>query len=69
MDELELINGLELVKECIIKMCNNINRPISIPIKKWNINTRYTIICDEHHINEIINVKLKIWILINNIHL
>lgn len=37
MDELELINGLvifELVKGCIIKMCNNINRPISIPIKK-----------------------------------
>ena len=54
MDELELINGFELVKECIIKMCNNINIPISIPILKWNINTRYTIICDEHHINEII---------------
>ena len=29
-----MINGFELVKECIIKMCNNINRPISIPIKK-----------------------------------
>jgi len=34
MDELELITGLELVKECIIKMCNNINIPIIIPIKK-----------------------------------
>ena len=56
MDELELINGFELVNECIIKMWNNNNIPISIPIKKWNIKTRYTIICDEHHINEIITV-------------
>ena len=54
MDELELINGFELVNECIIKMCNNINRPINIPIKKWIIKMRYIITCDEHHINSII---------------
>ena len=29
IDELELINGFELVNECKIKMCNNINRPIN----------------------------------------
>ena len=57
MDELEHDNGFELVKACIIKMCNNINRPITIPMKKWNINTRYTIICDEPHINDIITPK------------
>lgn len=32
-DELELINGFELVNECKIKMCNKINRPINTPIK------------------------------------
>ena len=24
---------------------------IIIPIKKWDINTRYTVICEEHHNN------------------
>ena len=33
IDELELINGLELVNECNKKICNNINDPINIPIK------------------------------------
>jgi len=46
--------GLILLEECIINKCNNINRPINRPTKKWNINTRYTIICEEHHINDII---------------